>query len=242
MKGVGFVSSLLSYLYPSFCLLCREPLDTNQKVCDICAKELELIDPVERCPRCFTQLPSCTSPCLHCYKHPPHYRIFGQACCLSESTLTHKLIGYLHKKIEYHLEMALASLAYVQIDRLHFPKPDYILMEPTHWLLPKRDEIALSRRLAVHLASLFRVPCIKTRLNPLSLMNPYLPLEEQPTTGKEEISLSQKEPLHGSNILLFTTHLSLGSTWHSSARALESYGLFRLWNIGLVASDRSWMA
>lgn len=245
-KTAGFLKksahALLAHLYPSFCLMCRKPLSRSQKVCDTCVHELELIEPFDRCPFCFSQKRSCHSPCAFCLRYPPHPRVFGQACCLQESSLTNLLLHYLYKRVEYHLEIALASLAYVQLHRLRWPHPDFILMEPMHWLLPGRDELSLSQRIARHLSSLLGVPCLKTRLNPFSLNDPFLLLENQATSGQEEISLKYKKPLHGNNVLLFILTLHKGSTWKAAAQALELHGLARMWNLGLIASERSWMA
>lgn len=233
---------LLSHLYPSFCLMCRKPISSGRKVCDTCVHELELIEPLDRCPFCFSQRISCHFPCIFCFKHPPHPRIFGQACCLQESSLTNLLLQYLYKRAEYHLEMALASLVYIQLHRLRWPKPDCILMEPTHWILPGSEELALSKRIARHLASFFHVPCLKASLKPFSLKDPFISLEKQTTTGQEEIALRLTKPLHGKNILLFILKLHKGNTWKAAAKTLELHGLSRMWNIGLIASEHSWMA
>jgi hypothetical protein len=114
-------------------------------------------------------------------------------------------------------------------------------MEPSHWLLQNRKEHTLSKRLAQHFAALLQVPLLKTRLIPTSLSNPFLPLEEQPFSGCEEIVLSNKEPLHGKNILILTTTLKTGTTWKACSQSLELHGLSRIWNMGLIASEFSWM-
>lgn len=221
--------------------MCRKPLFSSQRVCDVCAHEIELFDPIQRCPLCFFQKEACTAPCLHCMRQKPHSRIFGQACCLRESSLTDILLKQLMQKQDYHIERALASYAYIQLDRLEWPAPDWILLEPTHWLLPHAHMLSLSHRIAKQLAHLMKVPVLKMRLDPSSLPNPLLPLEEQLSSGHEKIRLLQKVPLYGSNLLLFSLCVQKGTTWNVCARSLEQCGLPRMRNLALIASDQSWI-
>lgn len=232
---------VLNQLYPPYCLVCKNLLSSQQAVCSTCAHEIELLSVLERCALCFSPLTNCHSRCHYCQQYPPHHRIFGQACCLQESHVNNVLIKHLETHVHWHLEAAMASLAFVQHDTLRWPKPDLILLEPSHWLLPNRRAYALSKRIVHQLATLFNVPYTTTHLDPTSLISPELPLEEQFWHDRGEASFSTKKPMHGMNILTFSLIVRKGTTWKALQQAIEPHGLARIWNLGLISGTGSWM-
>ena len=232
---------LLNQLYPSYCLNCQKLLSTPQALCSICANELELLSPIGRCSFCFTPNVSCTSHCPFCKIHPIHPRIFGQACCLQESTALQKLIDHLQYHVHWKLEMALASIFYLQHHTLHWPKPDLIITEPGHWLMPNRKSFLVSKRITQHLSALFQVPYAITKFDPTSLSSPELPLEDQMWKEESQASFHYKKTLHGLNILTCSLLIKKGSTWQALASSIDPHGLARIWNMGLIAGTNSWM-
>lgn len=232
---------MLNQIYPSYCLVCKTLLNSSQAVCDTCSHEIELISPTDRCGLCFSPKISCSSRCTYCQQHPPHHRLFGQACCLHESPATDAILNHMNTHVHWHLEIAMASLAYIQHHELRWPKPDLLVLEPNHWIMPNRRFLTLSKRIAKQLASLFHIPILSTSLEPCSLVAPELSLEEQYWQECGQASIFPKKPLHGANILTFSLMTKKGTTWKAFLQAVEPHGLAHVWNLGLIAGKGSWM-
>lgn len=231
---------VLSVLFPTACYACKAPL-VSQSICDACAHEIELIDPFNRCPLCFNAKPSCTSSCAHCFQHPAHPRVYGQACCLFESFVLTSLLSNLQSHLLWEIDRALASLAYVQLDRLGWPAFDLLVLEPSHWLLPNKKILALSHRIGKELAKLLAIPYTHVSIDPTTLLQPTKSLEYQPWTHELFLHPATKDLLHGKNILTFCLNVSQGTTWKALSHALESCGLVNIWNLGLCAQKNSWI-
>src|SRR5580704_12457484 len=64
-------NAFLKLIYPPLCLYCSESLlEQDRLFCASCCRMLELIDPKERCPDCFTETDLLQSGrCRHCSRH-----------------------------------------------------------------------------------------------------------------------------------------------------------------------------
>lgn len=234
------VHAALHPFYPPYCYACKHPLVSVQSVCDLCAHEIELISPMNRCAFCFTEHISCTR-CRYCLQHPPHHRLFGSAACLFESSVVNDLIQQMIHRPMWHLETAFASLAFIQLHTLCWPSFDLVLLEPSHWLSLSRPEQKLSQRIGKYLAKLLHAPSLATHLNPASLSSPERPLETQYWSETIEVQFSFPKPLHGLTLLTFSLHTQKGTTKKSFIKAIEPKGLARVYHLSLVADLGSWI-
>jgi len=118
--------SLLSFLFPPLCLSCEELVDSsNLLLCNHCASQLELIEPVSRCPKCFS---SERYKCSYCARtrHP----FSGIAASFEYVGPAATLI----KKMKYgglsYLAKTFAACLVTQMERLDWPTPDVIVPVP----------------------------------------------------------------------------------------------------------------
>lgn len=135
MNSLG--ESFLSFLYPPVCLHCRsEAGDANEHFCHTCSSLLQIIDPEERCPCCFSdhfckvsnKCPECVRIASPIYRMAAAYEYMGPAATLI-------------KKIKYgnqpYFTEGLGAAMAVQWTRLGWQTPDYIVPVPvsfSHWL------------------------------------------------------------------------------------------------------------
>lgn len=132
------LTSFQDLIFPPLCLHCDIPIDGQYlHLCAHCHSQLELIDPLGRCPICFSnefcnEKASCSD-------------------CRSQDTLLHHCASAFDhtgpaativKKLKYnnqfYLAKGIAAFVALQLIRLDWPLPDLIVPVPlsfSHWLL-----------------------------------------------------------------------------------------------------------
>lgn len=148
----AFLNPLLDYLYPPYCLACHARFgpDTHY-FCAACLLDLDPPPPALRCRHCFHMHERAPNPCSRCAHHP--LLTAPRAWVFDESPASHALKAQLHRNA--HLYEAVAGLARLQLERLHWDDSDLVipLPDPLH----ARFRTA-HRALASHIAQLLNAP------------------------------------------------------------------------------------
>ena len=124
-------------LYPPLCLHCRQTLEAQCKIfCLQCTTQLELIDPIDRCPYCFSSS-YCPEQrlCPECYRRPPLLDKIGATFDYVGPAST--LIRQLKYGGQSYLSQGAGAYLAAQFLQLEWPMPDYIIPVPIsfmHWL------------------------------------------------------------------------------------------------------------
>jgi competence protein ComFC len=122
--------AFVNLIYPPLCLHCKESvLNTDVLLCQNCLQLLELIDPSERCPHCFSiDFSPENRLCFDCLKKPP--LLNGIAAAFDYLGPAATLI----KKLKYgdltYLSKGCGAYLAAQFLQLNWPYPDVIIPMP----------------------------------------------------------------------------------------------------------------
>src|SRR5262245_11643198 len=135
MRRLG--QAFIDLFYPPLCLHCRAPLDKKTKVfCTTCFQQMELIDPSDRCPYCFSQdYESDRRFCPECYRRPPI--LDKVAAAFDYDGPAASFIRHLKYADQSYLATGGGAYLAAQYLRLEWPLPDYIIPVPIsfmHWI------------------------------------------------------------------------------------------------------------
>lgn len=150
--------SFLSLIFPATCLNCSEGLSDEHGIfCQACLELLELINPSERCPYCFSSnFSSGDHCCIECYKMPPLFN--GTAAAFDYAGPASCLIRNLKYSNKQHLAKGGAAFMAAQFLQLNWPMPDIVLSVPiafNRWIDRGYNQSSL---LAKHLAEFINCP------------------------------------------------------------------------------------
>ena len=216
-----FVTPFLDFLFPPFCLCCRQPIGRGRTtLCQRCYDSLHVVDPDHRCQRCGLSLEGnihrCRSTALE-----------GACVCFDDSPVVRSL---------FNSADLLSPFVIVQWERLGWPVPDYVLPTPGDWFSRGGDRWRLRQEIAANVATLFgRKTSSALRLERHRLPTPYLPLEEQTKeVDGAALRLWRPERFVNTTVLLIHDTLSTGRALRASASALCHHGVRAVWGIGVM--------
>lgn len=215
--------AFINLVYPPICLSCKDGiLDETHLLCEDCLLLMELIDPVERCPHCFSidYVPD-HGVCTDCVRKPPvlqgiaaAFDYVGPAACLV-------------KKLKYgdlpYLSKGCAAFLAAQFLRLEWPLPDVIIPVPiarTHLLERGYNQSLL---LAKDLGEILCCP-IKEALYRKSGDYSQAGLSRRQRMELDgayiQLKTELKQELHDKCVLLVDDVMTTGSTMRKCAEAL----------------------
>lgn len=145
-------------VYPPNCWHCKGYIKNDRAIfCEDCLTLLQLIDPDERCPRCFS-FDYCPEKkfCLSCFKRPS--LLAGMSAAFDYLGPAATLVKRLKYFDQPHLAEGVAAYLAAQFLRLNWPMPDFIIPVPitfTHWLERGYNQ---SQLLAKNLSKLLSCP------------------------------------------------------------------------------------
>lgn len=153
-----FQEALFSFIYPAICIHCGETLAHSHHIfCEPCLSLLELLNPEERCPHCFSQ----------------DFLINGKHCSLckkqtrflSRQAAVFEYLGpaaTLIKRLKYgqqpYLAKGAGAFMLAQWSELNWQLPDALVPVPisfTHWLERGYNQ---SELLAQAMSELMQIP------------------------------------------------------------------------------------
>lgn len=217
-----WLHSVLNLFYPPLCLHCGEPLSRNtHRFCPLCLSLLTLIDPQERCPRCFSpDFLKTHRSCNTCSKKPP--------------PLTHMAAAFDHmgpaatlvQKMKYcgqpYLAKGAAAYMALQFHSLQWPLPDVIVPTPISLLRLFERGYNQSQELASALSPLLNRPAenlLKRRNGGYSQAG--LTRKLRTNLDPSAFSLKKNARLHDKIILLVDDVTTTGSTLYRCAETLQ---------------------
>lgn len=219
----GFKKSLLNLLYPPHCLHCTESLESvDQLICANCSSLMELLNPIEYCNQCFSNICLLDDGiCKLC--HHKKQLIKRSASCFEYVGPAASII----KKFKYannpQLARGIAAFMAAQFVLLDWPKPDLIAPVPitlTHWFERGYNQSAL---IAEHLGELIDAP-VEELLVRSSGDFSQAGLNREQRQQLKAVSFKLKpsrEKLYDKTLLLVDDVYTTGSTLECCASALS---------------------
>lgn len=167
LKKIG--KHFLNLLYPPLCLHCDDVLENDElPLCTACTSLLELIDPLDRCPKCFSSdYCRIKKLCGKCIKKRSFIKSSAQ--CFEYRGPAKTLSDHLKTGSMPHLAKGLSGYLALQFLQLNWEKPDFIIPVP----IPTHHKVergySHNELLAKELALLLNSPMI----NALERVNSY---------------------------------------------------------------------
>lgn len=199
-------------------------------LCRHCLELMELIDPVDRCPFCFSVTPS--RMCAGCSRTPSvlqgvaaAFDYIGPAACLV-------------RKLKYgdlsYLSQGCAGYLAAQFLRLEWPMPDLITPVPiafTHWIERGYNQ---SQLLARDLGVILNCPVQETLVRKSGdYSQAGLTRKQRMALDGTCIQLKGKQECKDKNILLIDDVLTTGSTMRKCAEALMEASPANIYGLAL---------
>lgn len=214
------IKSFGDLLYPPLCLHCKDTLNTDSSLlCKPCGNLLELIDPEQRCPYCFTQTSIANTPCEECYKRPSlFYRV---ASCFDYEGPAATLISQLKFSNQSYLSKGMGAYLVAQLLKLDWPIPDVIIPVPisfTHWLGRGYNQSELLANCMGNLIGRPVINALKRRSGEFSQSG--LSRKQRLGTSSEYLKLKKDTVLYDKTILLIDDVYTSGNTFRKCADAL----------------------
>lgn len=157
-KGMAALGrSVVDLIYPPFCLHCEESMSEGAIFCAPCLELLQVIDPKERCPYCFSGEFDRRQPCCAaCYQRTHKRQRMAAAFDYEGPAAT------LVKRMKYggmpYLAKGAAAFLVVQFVALGWPLPDCVVPVPMDALKRLDRGYNQSALLAAHVADLLHCP------------------------------------------------------------------------------------
>ncbi|MGM0439692.1 MAG: ComF family protein [Chlamydiota bacterium] len=208
--------------FPPLCLHCLQKVEPSSDFifCAYCYEELTIINPSQRCPRCFTsQYNSVTNHCYRCHKKPSPF--VKRAAALPYQGAAATIVKSLKYYSQPFLAGYAAKLMYSQWMRLRWPKPDLIAPVPTSYLRRLRRGYNQAHLLALAFADYIDVEVI----NPFQITNSrfsqtFLPASQRKYNHPSKVTLKRNFDLVDKNILIVDDVMTTGTTLNDCANAL----------------------
>lgn len=219
--GKRILSSFKNLLYPPLCLHCNRSIQgEHAHLCAGCSAQLELIEPTERCPLCFSgDFCPVRLNCSQCRFESP---VLDKVAAAFDHTGP---AATLVKKFKYsnqpYLAKGLAAYMAMQFVHLNWPLPDLIVPVPlsfTHWLSRGYNQTEL---LACSLSSILECPVgnlIKRRSGDYSQAG--LKKKERLKLDSENFQLRKGANVADQTILLLDDVITTGRTLRCCAEVL----------------------
>jgi ComF family protein len=209
-------ASTSALFFPNFCLECEDPLEPKEKLlCAPCSNKLELVDPENRCRRCFGQAP--------CPKCP---QVIKQASGLASCFEYYGPIKNILHAFKYgdkpELALPLASFLLLQLERLSWPTPELITYAPQHFLRTKMRGYNQSELLANKLSTLLGAACTGLlQKNSAHISQALLSKKLRIEAPQEAISLCKPNLVEDKVVLLIDDVYTTGRTLQICTEALS---------------------
>lgn len=211
----------INLAYPPICLNCKEGMhDDAHPLCRDCLDLLELIEPAERCPYCFSaDFIIEKKVCQDCAKRAP--LLNGMAAAFDYVGPAACLIRRLKYSDQSYLANGLAAYMTAQFLRLEWPMPDLLIPVPialTHWIDRGYNQ---SELLAQGMSELLKCP-VKNALIRKSgdYSQAGLSHKQRLQLDGSLICLKKNQQLQDKCILLIDDVMTTGSTLCKCAEAL----------------------
>jgi predicted amidophosphoribosyltransferase len=209
----NLANTALNFLFPPFCLCCRQLITPKRaSLCQACFESLRLVDPTNHCPKCGFSLEGEVHRC-----HGSSLEAVG--ICFDDGPVIRSLLNGSADLI--------SPFVVLQWHTLQWPLPDFVIPTPGDWFSRGSDRWRLRQEIAVQVATILgRQATSVLALERHRLPTPYLSLEEQ---GRE-VEDSAVRLRHPDT---FVNKTVPGGALRTPALALCHYGARAVWGISI---------
>jgi ComF family protein len=213
--------AFLQFVYPSFCLHCADPTRHGAGIfCLSCTSQLELINPLERCPYCFSaDFDAERRICYPCFMEAPSFKRSAAVFDYQGPAATLVLkMKYAHQS--YLADGAGAYLA-MQFMQLDWPMPDLIVPVPLTLVHRISRGYNQSLLLAESLGKIINRPVQQIlRRRSLDYSQAGMSKEQRLKLGSEAFSIKKHSDIRDKVILLVDDVMTTGQTMDCCAKVL----------------------
>ncbi|MBA3238248.1 MAG: ComF family protein [Parachlamydiaceae bacterium] len=213
--------SFKDLLFPPRCIHCRETIyEEFAHLCAECTRQLQLIDPKERCPCCFTQDYCTESKRCFCCK-PEELSVDRLGAAFDYMGPAASIVRKLKYGNQPYLAKGAGAFLVAQFFQLQWPLPDLIVPVPisfTHWLERGYNQ---SELLAESTSQFLRIPMESTLIRKSGdYSQAGMDRKQRKILTKDTLLLKKGHQLHDKRILLIDDVMTTGSTLQRCAEVL----------------------
>lgn len=226
-------------LYPPLCLHCNNTLSSDAPIfCESCLKIMQLIDPADRCPFCFsTAYDRPAYFCSDCSRIPPIFDKIAAAFDYLGPAAT--LIRRMKYGDQPYLAKGAGAFLAAQLLRLEWPMPDFIIPVPIsfmHWVERGYNQ---SRLLSENMGVLLQISIADILIrNSGDYSQAALSRKQRIELEGKTILLKKKVDLRDKTILLVDDVMTTGSTLRKCAEVILEEGPARVYGLVLCRAIR----
>ncbi len=215
------IRSFANLLYPPLCLHCHQSRRSNEPIfCRDCLELMKLIEPLERCPLCFSmQYDAERSNCRDCRQRPPILDRIASAFDYVGPPAS--LVRALKYGGQTYLADGAASYMCLQFLQLKWSMPDVIVPVPMSRLRLLERGYNQSRLLGKKISAILNVPLIdllKKKSGGFSQAG--LNRKQRMKFEGHEIGLKSNIDIYQKSILLIDDVMTTGSTLQHCAATM----------------------
>lgn len=215
------LSRSFSHLFfPKLCLCCSDYIADEGYLCEKCLPQLELIQPSERCPLCFS-MEYCPEQlcCTFCKQQPPLLQ--GIAAAFDYVGPAAVLVRKLKYGQQPYLAKGAAAFMAAQFLALDWPLPNRIVPVPLslmhHWQRGYNQSLLLAEQLS----KILQVPiCDALKRYSGDYSQAGLNQEQRHSLNRSSFALKKDIHLHDSTILLIDDVMTTSTTLRCCAEIL----------------------
>lgn len=213
---------ILSFLFPSPCVMCQKPAGRNRFVCNSCKEHLTLLKSGALCKTCLAPLPSGAELCGKCLSNSPAY---GQlvACVSYQGILRNSLHRYkFGGRSDLHTSFAMMMCAQL----LSFGCTDFDVVVPTPLSKERLRERGFNQAelIAKDIAKQFHAPCVSNALKKCrdTERQSELDMHQRDRNVRGAFALSSPDAVRGKKVLLVDDIFTTGATMREAAKTLSA--------------------
>ena len=221
LKAIG--KSFFDLIYPPLCIHCKASLEPQCPIfCKTCITFLSLIEPIGRCPFCFSikfnkNFEKC---CQECIENP--LGLDRMAAVFDYEGPPATLIKQLKYAGQTHLAKGAGAYLAAQFFTLEWPLPDVVIPVPSTLLRRFERGANQSLLLAKSFAEIIGCPVSEILLRKSGdFSQAGLDFEQRRALQSEAFSVKRNTNLQGNSILLIDDVMTTGSTLRCCAEVLQ---------------------
>ena len=219
----GFKDKVLSIPFPDTCIVCGNPVKSNEYACPKCQSKIPYISDVFKCKKCLRFLSTNDSDiCGDCLVKTPDYsRLIS--CVEYEGDVKNTLQAYkFRNRPDYHTGYSKLACEILECEGVYF---DAVVPIPLSKKSLKERGYNQSFLIAQNIAKYFEVPCFDDVIIKIkeTKRQSELNLKERIKNISGAFALSNPVQVYGLHILLVDDIFTSGSTMREASRILRDY-------------------
>lgn len=228
---------LKNLIWPATCTSCKEILnDSNALLCPHCMDELILINPLSRCPYCFSdEIDGEKKVCEACRKKRGSLDYIAAA--FDYHGPAKSLVLSLKYRDRPYLCKSLAAFLFLQFHELQWEEPDVITYVPQSFSRFLDRGYNQSELLAKEFSALIKRPFLPLlKKNGSSISQTQLELKDRKRLLSHSFSATKPEDIEDKVLLLLDDVYTTGTTLECCASALQTHHPKRIYALTLCRS------